>query len=77
MRIINDIGYGQLSNPNCLHKLALMCGGNHRELLFSNVSTIFAKDFIVSHSFSQTPQILKGDVSILTTQSHSRTSYHI
>ena len=32
MRLMNYLGYGQLSNPNRLLKLVVMRGGNYREL---------------------------------------------
>ena len=35
------------------------------------------KDFIVSHSLSKSPQILRMNDLILTTQSCSRTLYYI
>ena len=47
---MNDLGYGQLSNPNRSLKLVLM----RVEIIensFFDISTIFAKDFIASHSF--------------------------
>ena len=62
-----NFGYGQLSNPNRSFKLVLMCVeiiGNS----FSDISTTLAKDFIVFHSLSQSPQILRADDPILITQ---------
>ena len=57
---MNDLGYGQLSNPNRLLKLVLM----HVEIIensFFDISTTLAKDFIASHSLSQSPQIPRVD----------------
>ena len=34
MRLMNDLRYGQLSNPNWSLKLVLIHVGNHQELLF-------------------------------------------
>ena len=65
---MNDLGYGQLSNVNRSLKLVLI----HVEIIgnsFSDISTVLAKDFIASHSFSQSPQIPKVDDPILITQS--------
>ena len=65
---MNDLGYGQLSNPNWSLKLILM----HVEIIgnsFSDIFTTLAKDFITSHSLSQSPQILRADDPILITQS--------
>ena len=73
---MNDLGYGQLSNPNQSHKLVLMrveIIGNS----FSDISTTLAKTFIASHSLSQSPQILRVDNPILITQSSSWTSFRI
>ena len=70
---MNDLGYGQLSNPNRSLKLVLM----RVEIIensFSDISNILAKDFIASHSLSRSPQISRVDDSILITQSSSRTS---
>ena len=72
---MNDLGYGQLSNPNRSLKLVLM-----RVEIIENsfdISTILAKDFFVSHSLSQSPQIPRVDDLILITQSSSWTSCHI
>ena len=63
---MNDLGYGQLSNPDRSLKLVLMCVRNRKEL-FSHISTTLAKDFIASHSLGQYPQILRADDPILTT----------
>ena len=76
MRLMNDLGYGQLSNPNFSLKLVLMrveIMGNS----FSHIFTTLAKDFIASHSLSQSPQIPRADDPILITQSSSWTSYRI
>ena len=65
---MNDLGYDQLSNPNRSLKLVLM----HVEIIensFFDISTTLAKDFIASHSLSQSPQILRVDDPI--TQSSS------
>ena len=81
---MNDLGYGQLSNPNRSLKLVLM----RVEIIensFFDISTTLAKDFIASHSFesissnseSQSPQIPRVDDPILITQSSSYTSCRI
>ena len=73
---MNDLGYGQLSNPNRSLKLVLM----RVEIIenpFYNISTTLAKDFIASHSLSQSPQIPRVDDPILITQSFSWTSCRI
>ena len=73
---MNDLGYGQLSNPNWSLKLVLM----RVEIIensFFDISTTLTKDFITSHSLSQSPQIPRVDDPILTTQSSSWTSYRI
>ena len=47
---MNDLEYGQLSNPNRLLKLVLMV-----EKIMENscdIFTILAKDFILSHSLN-------------------------
>ena len=57
---MNDLGYGQLSNPNRSLELELM----RVEIIensFSVISTTLAKDFITSHSLSQSPQIPRMD----------------
>ena len=66
---MNDLGYGQLSNPNRSLKLVLM----HVEIIgnSSDISTTLAKDFIASNSLSQSPQIPRVDNPILITQSSS------
>ena len=64
------VRYGQLSNPNWSLKLVLI----RVEIIensFSDISNTLAKDFIASHSLSQSPQILRVDDPILTTQSSS------
>ena len=33
MRLLNDLGYSQLSNPNWLLKVVMMCERNDQELL--------------------------------------------
>ena len=68
MRLMNDLGYGQLSNPNRSLKLVLMCVENIGNS-FSNISTALAKDFIASHSLSQSPQLRRANDPILITQS--------
>ena len=71
---MNDLGYSQLSNPNRSLKLVLM----RVEIIEnSNISTTLAKDFIASHSLSQSPQIPRVDDPILITQSSSWTSCRI
>ena len=65
---MNDLGYGQLSNPNQSLKLVLMLVeiiGNS----FSDIFTTLDKDFIASHSLSQSPQIPRVDDLMLITQS--------
>ena len=62
---MNDLGCSQLSNPNRLLKLVLMrveIIGNS----FSDISSTLAKDFIESHSLSQSPQILRVNDPILS-----------
>ena len=57
---MNDLGYGQLSNPNWSLKSVLM----RVEIIensFSDISTTLAKDFIESYSLSQSPQISRVD----------------
>ena len=70
---MNDLGYGQMLNPNRSLKLVLMRVGNHRDS-FSDISTTLAKDFIATHYTSQSPQIPRADYPILITQSSSWTS---
>ena len=73
---MNDLGYGQLSNPNRSLKLVLM----RVEIIensFFDIYTTLAKDFITSHSLSQSPQIPRVDDLILITQSSSWTLCHI
>ena len=72
---MNDLGHGQLSNPNQSLKLVLM----RVEIIenFFDISTTLAKDFIASHSLSQSPQIPRVDDPILITQSSSQTSCRI
>ena len=68
---MNDLGYGQLSNPNRSLKLVLM----RVEIIEnSDISNTLAKDFIASYSLSQSPQIPRVDDLILMTQSSSWTS---
>ena len=69
---MNDLWYNQLSNLNRSLKLVLMCVGNHENSLF-DISITLAKDFIASHSLSQSPQIPRADDPILITQSSSWT----
>ena len=66
---MNDLGYGQLSNPNRSLKLILMHVESIRNS-FSDISNTLAKDFITSHSLSQSPQIPRVDDLILITQSY-------
>ena len=73
---MNDLGYGQLSNPNRSLKLVLM----HVEIIenyFSDISTTLAKDFITSHSLSQSPQIPGVDDPILITQHNHLRGLHV
>ena len=72
---MNDLGYGQLSNPNQSLKLVLM----RVEIIENsfNISTTLAKDFIASHSFSQSHQIPRVDDPILITQSSLWNLCHI
>ena len=61
---MNDLGYGQLSNPNRSLKLVLM----HVEIIensFSDISTTLAKDFIASHSFESISSNTEGGWSYL------------
>ena len=56
---MNDLGYGQLLNPNRSLKLVLM-----RVEIIENsfdISTTLANDFIASYSLSQSPQIPSVD----------------
>ena len=48
---MNDLGYGQLSNPNQSLKLVLM-SVEIMEKSFSDISTALAKDFIAFESIS-------------------------
>ena len=55
---MNDLGYGQLSNPNGSLKLVLM-----RVEIIENsfdISTTLAKDFIASHSFESISSNTEG-----------------
>ena len=73
---MNDLGYGQLSNPYQSLKLVLM----RVEIIensFSDISTTLDKDFIASHSLIPSPQIPRVDDHILITQSSSWTSCSI
>ena len=70
---MNDLGYCQLSNPDQSLKLVLM-RVEIIENFFFNISTILAKDFIASHSLSQSPQLPRVDDPILITQSSLMTS---
>ena len=73
---MNDLGYGQLSNPNRSLKVVLM----RVEIIknsFFDISTTLVKDFIASHSLSQSPQIPRVDDPILITQSSLWTSCRI
>ena len=66
---MNDLRYDQLSNPNRSLKLVLM-----RVEIIKNsfdISTTLAKDFIASHSLSQSPEISRANDLILITQSSS------
>ena len=49
IRLMNDLGYGQMSNPNLSLKLVLMRVEIIRNS--SDISTTLAKDFIASDSF--------------------------
>ena len=66
---MNDLGYSQLSNHNRSLKLVLM----HVEIIENSfdISTTLAKDFIGSHSLSQSSQVPRVDDPILITQSSS------
>ena len=73
---MNDLVYGQLSNPNRSLKLVLM----RVEIIensFFDISNTLAKDFIASYSLSQSSQILRVDDPILITQSSLWTSCRI
>ena len=72
---MNDLTYCQLSTPNRSLKLVL-----YMEEIIRNsfdISTTLVEDFIAPHSLSQSPQILRVDDLILTTQLSLRTSYCI
>ena len=43
----------------------------------SNISTTLDKDFIMSYSLSQSPQIVRAGDHILITQSYLKTSCYI
>ena len=73
---MNDLGNGQLSNPNRSLNLVLM-RVEITENSFFDISTTLAKDFIASHSLSHSPQIPRANDPILTTQSYSWTSCRI
>ena len=73
---MNDLGYGQLSNLNWSLKLLLM-RVDIIENSFFDISTTLAKDFIASHSLSQSLQIPRVNDPILITQSSSWTSCRI
>ena len=73
---MNHLGYGQLSNPNRSLNLVLMRVEIIENSLF-DISTTLAKDFIASYSLSQSPEILRVDDPILTTQSSLWTSCRI
>ena len=66
---MNNLGYDQLLNPNQSLKLVLM----RVKIIESSydISTTLDKDFIASHSLSQSPQIPRVDDLILITQSSS------
>ena len=66
-RLMNDLGYSQLLNLNWSLKLILMSVRIIKNS-FSDISTTLTKDFIASHSLSQSPQILRVDDPILITQ---------
>ena len=73
---MNDLGYGQQSNPNWSLKLVLM----RVEIIensFFDISITLDKDLIASHSLSQSPQISRVDDPILITQLSSWTSCRI
>ena len=60
---MNDLGYGQLSNPSLSLKLVLM-----RVEIIENsfdISTTLAKDFIASHSFESISSNTEGGWSHL------------
>ena len=73
---MNDLGYNELLNPNRSLTLVLM-RVEIIENYFSNISNTLAKDFIESHSVSQSPQIPRVDDPILITQSSLWTSCRI
>ena len=61
---MNDLGYGQLLNPNQSLKLVLM----RVEIIensFFDISTTLAKDFIASHSFESISSNTEGGRSHL------------
>ena len=55
---MNELGYGQLSNPNLWLKLVLM----RVEIIenSSDISTTLAKDFIASHFFDSISSNIEG-----------------
>ena len=61
---MNDLGSGQLSNPNRSLKLVLMRVEIIRNS-FSDNSTTLAKDFIASHSFESISSNTEGGWSYL------------
>ena len=75
MRLKNDLGYGQLLNPNQSFNLVMMQGGIILNKFF-DIFTTLAKDFIAFHSLSQSPLTLRVEDLILTIQSSSRNLYH-
>ena len=56
---MNDLGYGQLSNPNRSLRLVLM-RVESMENSFFDISTTLAKDLIASHSFELLSSNIEG-----------------
>ena len=71
---MNELGYGQLLDPNQSPNLVLMPVENHQQHL--DISFTLVKDLIESHSLSQSPLILRANDPILIPQSPMMTLYH-
>ena len=75
---MNDLGYGQSSNPNQSLMFVLMHVFLRKYIEnFFDISISLAKDFFASHFLSQSPQIMRADDPIMATQLSSRTSCRI
>ena len=76
MRLMTDLGYDQLLNPNQSLKLVFLW----KEIIensFSNISTMLTKDFTASHSLKHSLQIPRVDNPTMTIESPSKTSCYI